>query len=364
MQSLFNLASSVTQGVVGLPADWLYIKLGLHRNLSSVVNFYRKNPMAVHSNHFLVKLLQSITVPQSQNLDRYYDNVDSLSLNLSMALKMTSSIYKGALFNGTFYGDDNTEFLIAINDSFDIYKAHDNWENIVAVKVLRCPRSDLGFNLPNGINTGSESGLAVISINIPLLAIQYRAFRLNEINIAEGSDGTGDSQKSLMQFIHMYVLPNMLFSQLDQVIFNRIANLFNGAPIGESSRKHSFYLPDYTDKMNSVHNTLIKNLVKVGKDFSGTLRTIPMAIKENADELMVMPEIPLTIQAIPAIFLARLNVLTFLFGISPIEKNKMAINQVLRTIKIYNVVQLCKRVLPIDIYVDVLDEVLVLEESK
>ena len=71
--------------------------------------------MAVESSHFLVRLLQSITVPQSQNIERYYDNVDAISLNVSMALKMTSAISKGEMFDGVFYGKGNPEILIAHN---------------------------------------------------------------------------------------------------------------------------------------------------------------------------------------------------------------------------------------------------------
>ena len=117
MQNLFGISSTAAQGIMGLPADWLYIKHGLLRNLSMVIKFYRRNPMAVKSDHFLIRLLQSINVPHSQNIERYYNNVDAVSLNVSMMLKMTSSIFKGQLFNGIFYGPGNDEILIAHNES-------------------------------------------------------------------------------------------------------------------------------------------------------------------------------------------------------------------------------------------------------
>ena len=88
MQNLFGISSTAAQGIMGLPADWLYIKHGLLRNLSMVIKFYRRNPMAVKSDHFLIRLLQSINVPHSQNIERYYNNVDAVSLNVSMMLKM------------------------------------------------------------------------------------------------------------------------------------------------------------------------------------------------------------------------------------------------------------------------------------
>jgi len=361
MYSLFsNTGYTVGQGILKDP-NWLYVKMGLHRNLSSVINFHRKNPMAVHSNHFLVKLLYSITVPQSQNIERYYDNVDAIALNVSMALKMTSSIFKGHVFDGVFYGKSNTEILIGHNESFNPFEADKNWMNLVPVKVLRHPRSDLGLNIPDGTNTGSESGLAVISINIPLLAVQYRAFRLNEMRINSNEDGEQfESQRSAMQFIYMYVLPNMLASHLDYAIFNRMYNLEIGAPLGDSSKPHSFYLTDFDNKVTVIQNNLLNNLHRVDKDFPGILQSIPVVTKETSYDAMKLLDVAETRQVIPALFLARLNVLSFLFKIAKNgagEKNRSAINLIVRTVKYFGYDSLYKSFLPYDLYAETMAEI-------
>jgi hypothetical protein len=224
MHNLFNLMPNIEHGILRLP-EWAYVRTELRRNLDRVIAYYRKHPTAVHSAHFLVRLLQSITVPKSLNLERYYYNVDAGALNLSMALKMTSSIYRGQLFDGVFYSDCK-EILIAHSEPFDFHQAHRNWETLCPIEVLRHPLSDLGLGLPDGDKIGSDYGIAVISINIPMLAVQYRAFRINE----EYLTGNSDSQRSVMQFIRMYVIPNMLPSHLDHCLFNRIYNLHIGAP--------------------------------------------------------------------------------------------------------------------------------------
>jgi len=357
MHSLFNIASPVNRGRIESYADWLYVKSGLKRNLTTVINFYRNNPMAVQSNHFLVRLLQSITIPQSQNLERYYDNVDAISLNLSMVLKMTSSIYSGRLFDGVFYGQGNDEILLAHSEGFDPFEAHDNWENLCPVTVLRHPLSDLGLNIPNGRISGSETGLAVIAINITMLAVQYRAFRLNEMRLTEGSN---DSQKSVMQFIHMYVLPNMLFTHLDHAIFNRIQNLEIGAPLGESSRLHSFFLPDYASRMNDVHDTILGNLQKYSYDFTGILRSIPMVITDTADTLMELPDMALTRQCLWGLVISRLPELTFLFRISkdgPGTMNRSEVNRIMRSMLAYKNSALMQTMLPLDVYMEINDEI-------
>ena len=310
--------------------------------------------MAVQSSHFLIRLLQSITVPQSQNLERYYDNVDMIALNLSMALKMTSAIYKGTVFNGVFYGHGNTEILFAHNDSFDPFLAHDNWQRIMPVKVLRHSRSDLGLNLPNGINTGIEDGLAIISINIPMLAVQYRAFRLNEMEVTAGDN---ESQRSIMQFIHMYVLPNMLESHLDYAIFNRMRNLELGIPMGQSVKDHPFFLPDYIRNVDHAQLGILDLIHKLPKDYEGTLKNIPLITKESAYDLLEIPDIPLTLQVIPTVFLASLQIFNYLARVSPAYKNQSMINKMNRLMGIYNIERLCRNFLPHDVYLDMVDEV-------
>jgi hypothetical protein len=360
MYSLFNPASNISQGTLK-PASWIYVNNGLKHNLADVIKFYRKNPMAVKSSHFLVKLLQSITIPQSQNLERYYSNVDAISLKLSMTFGMTSSIYRGHSFNGIFYGPGNIEFLIATDESFDLFEENNNWENIQAVKVLRHPRSDLGLNILDGSDISYEKGIAVISINIPLLAVQYRAFRLAEIAATTDDDGEQvESQRTIMQFIHMYVLPNMLFSHLDYAIFNRIFNLELNRPLGEIPKNHSFYLPDYSSKMTKVHNEILDYIRNTNSSFYGMLQTIPVVVKKNVEEVMMLPDIAITRQVLWVLVIARLPELLFLCKLtkeSTGNKNQSEINRIIRYFLNYKYDNIFRQMLTSDTLEDVLDDI-------
>jgi len=359
MHSIFAQTSPSAQGVFKLP-EWIYIKNGLTNNLNSVLKFYRLNPMAVKSDHFLVSLLQSITIPQSQNLERYYNNVDSMALNLSMAFKMTSSIYRGKLFNGIFLGKGNDEILIASDEPFDPFEAEANWKDLRPVNFLRHFRSDLTLNIPDGSNTSSEEGLSVVVINIPLLAVQYRAFRINEIkDHLNGDNAELDTTKSCMQFIHMYVLPNSLYSFLDHAMFNRIVNLEFGIPLGESSKAHSFFLTDYSAKVIYAQNNILNLLRKQNRTFDGILQNIPMIVNSNADDLMELPDLPLTHNVLWGMVMARIPELKFLFRISKEsigDKNRSDVNRIFRYITMYKHDNLFRQTLPLDQFTDLMDD--------
>lgn len=355
MHSFFNLKNNTQSGVLSFP-DWHYVRDGLKRNLSAVLRYYRTNPMAVDSSHFLVRLLQSITVPKVLPLQRYYDNVDDRALDIAMALKMTSSIYRGQLFKGVFYGPDNDEILIAHNAPFDVGHAHKQWKNLCPVTVLRHPRSDLGLQLPDGSDTGIESGLAVIAINVSMLAIQYRAFRLNEMAIAE----EGGVERTVMQFIHMHVLPNMLLSHLDYALFNRLDNLRKGAPLGVSKKQHAFYTTDYTPKVDKVYTAVLQDLADQSQDFSGILRSIPAAVSLNMDDALKLPDLPPTLQLSWALTLSRLPALLFMFKVARLgagTRNQSEVNRILRDALGYKSNNVFRTMLPVDLYLDAEDEV-------
>lgn len=357
MHNLFSLLPEVGQGIMKFP-EWLYVRDGLTRNLASVQTYYRRNPTAVVSSHFLVRLLHSITVPQSHNLERYYDNVDSIALNLSMALKMTSSIFQGKLWDGVFYGPGNTEILIANSESFDPVQADAAWQDQTPVQVLRHPMSDLGLPILDGKrNYGTESGLVVLSINIPLLAVMYRAFRNNEAAIV---DAQVESERSVMQFLRMYVLPNMLASHLDLAVFNRIDNLEKGAPLGASTYKHPFYMTDYSHRVDYVQEHILENLHNVGKNFTGVLRSIPVVSKANADEVMAVPQMAPTRQVLWALVISRLNAINFMFRINregPGMRNQSEVNRAKRMALMYKSDSLMRNVLPLELYMEVQSEI-------
>lgn len=352
MHTLFNLAPSLAAPVMYAP-QWNYIRSGMKQNLDRVIRYYRQNAMAVPSQHLIVRLLSSLSViPVSHNLERYFDNVDAVSLNQSMALKMTSSIFKGSLFKGVFYADC-PEIIIAHDTDFDVQRADKEWENVCPVRVLRHPWSDLKLALPDGKYkpdaTWGVGEVAVIAVNIPMLAVQYRAWQRREW---EYSALMGDSPRSIMQFVHMYVLPNMLFSQTDYAIFNRLYNGVRDMPAPETnSRAHSFYITDFGDRVDTSQDAVLANLAKVGRSFTGILRNIPAATKTDMDEVMTLPEVAPTRQVEWALAMARLPAVRLMLMLSkwsPKFRNQQELNKLRQSIRSFQSNNVMKSMLPAD----------------
>jgi hypothetical protein len=329
-------------------SNWDYVRTILQCNISEVINYYRSNIRSVKSNHLLARLLDTISLDKDMDIDRYYLNIDELSYRLAVTFGFTSPISKGNLFTGVFYGANNPEYVLSVNDYFDIHYANEHWEDIEAVKVITHPKNDLLYMLPNGHMYNSEIDLTVVSINIPLLAIQYRAFYLNELNKKT------DSVRGMNQFIGGYVIPNMLKSQSEIVILNRLYNKINDIPTNDLSNvKHPFALINNTYLLDKELDKVIYNIQKVSTDYNTIYSNIPSIYNENIYDTLLLPNMASTRQVYWLLLLSRLKAMDLLFTITGkkvLNKNQNIINELVQDLKSSSGISFMKEIIPFNVY--------------
>lgn len=369
MFNLFDLGAPILEPNVK-QAQWRYIRDGLRRNVEQVVNYYRTNPTAVAGDHFLVRLLQSVSVPKSLDIERYYENVSIVAPHLSSMLGMTSAVYKGTLFDGIFYGRGSKEILVCNSNDLDLRYVPTRWMDMTPIRVLSCPITSLGLDIPDGRGFIPSTGsllerVSVIEIDIPALAVMYREWRRNEWLI--GLDrGYEESERTLQMFLRMYVLPNMLFSQLDQVIFNRGYGLLFDLPLENNRNSHPFYMPNYTSKVDVMLMELNQWLENGPRSFQNLLRSYPAVYTDNMYDAMVLPDYPPTRQIIWAMLVARLKVFKFLVGVTnePSRiKNGTVLNRLFREIRMLRGARIIDQVLPMNYIEDVNTMIEVISEG-
>jgi hypothetical protein len=351
MQLFFNTPSVANYGILRY-AGWNYVRDGLLRNLETTKNYYYSRIYSVKTNHFLARLIDNINVSHNFELERYYDIVDGKSASIASAMRMSTSYQKSSLFNGVFYGPGCPEIIITDFESFNPFEVYKNWKTVSAVKVIAHPRSDYDLMLPNGKETSSEKGLAVISINIAMLAVQFRAFAADQMQL-DRQDGTG--LQSTAHFIHRFVLPNMLPSHLDYCVLNRLNNIFNGAPLPQSPRRQPFALADLTGASDRVHQQLISDFRGKSMEYKSLLKTIPAVSQLNMESVLTIPDNPPTRQIVWAEVLSRLPALKLMIdlgGQDSIKRNVSVLNYFAREFVLYSQDRSLQSVLPRDIYKD------------
>lgn len=356
MQTFFNTIEPFGQAVFN-PPQWPYLSDGLKRNLQTVKDYYKIRPFAVRSNHYLARILNNLGVSYNLNLDRFSDIADARAATISMGFKMTSSIYRGSVFKDVFYGGSVSEVFVLDEEYFDPYETYKDWMNTSAVKVLMHPMSDLNLLIPNGKYVGDETGVAVISINIAKLAVQFKAFLDRE---SKKFYENNESPKTVAQFIHMFVLPNMVDSHLDIALFNRVYNLVTNKPMGTAGRNHSFYLTDYSKIVDDVYGGVIDHFRTSDKRYKVMLKSFPCIEQGNFEHLMKLPDNAPTRQVIWSHVVARIKVLEMMVKLSPNQGNALNRsdnNQFLRDFKLYENDKALSGLLNTGLYFDLLKSV-------
>lgn len=360
MPSLFLKYPNDSTGVVKL-SQWPYIQQGMQRNVQRIQDYYSLYPHAVASEHFLVTLLGAIAVPMNMALELYYDSVDAKAMNLSMALRMSSSIAPGRPFKGVFYGEGSTEFLLAVDDYFDYEYVHANWRTAQAIVPLLHPKSDLSLTPAFGKAYSKETGLSVIAINITMLAVQYRAFKLEQFAT------NPNAPMSVYQFIGGWVLPNMLKAQTDIALFNRFSRYVNKTPEGNnlSHYRHSFHVTDYTGSIDLSFKELSRNIENGARNFKTILKTIPSFFAKDMYQALLMPDVAATVQADWLLVNTRLRAIDTLLTLSGAlcaTANQDALNDLIREYRPSSVNNASFSQLPIANYSEFVDAKLRLSE--
>ena len=351
MLKLFqSVISSMGVGITRQP-EFEYLKASYLRELAKIEDYYHNRVYSVKNQHFLVRLLNNLNVPMEYGVDQYSRVVDARAPSVVRLMGITSEESRGVVHPGIFYGPGSVEILISDTDYFDPFFAEQHWKEICAVKPLWHPKSDLGLMLPNGRPSTTGEGLSVISINLPLLAIQYRSFCLDQMT----KDLETDSLLGAAHFVHMYVLPNMIYAQTDIVIINRIMNLFYGAPMGVALKRHPFMVHDYGSKIDSVLYKVIKNIEHKDMHYSWILKSIPVISTDDAQSAMIMPDLAPMMQVEWAIVVARLPIIQFLVDIGGDSSKRMdndLRNKLTQMIKTVMSSHVCETTLPKDMLYD------------
>lgn len=312
MYRLFQDLPAFEKGKTILP-EFIYVKGFYLRQLALIQEYYHENIRNVPNQHILARLLLSMNVSTKRDIRNYVDTAADQMIKLSSQLRMTSALNHGFAHEpGHFYGPKVTEVIVCNDEWFDLKEAQANWEYLSPIRVLRHPFTDLSMGRPDGnYESSDESGFAVISINVAMLALQYRMW----------CDTMGSDKNSTHRFIAAYPITNMIASHLDVAIFNRMVKIYNEQPVAPYKKAHPFFIPDYSDRIDQVLRKQIGIQEYQKMSFDQTLTSIPLISSDTLLEAMQLPEVILTRQVKWALIVARIPLIKFLVKMNKENNN-------------------------------------------
>lgn len=246
MYTLFNLTEKDRRHRLSIP-KFSHVHQIINSETQKVQGYYRFHSPHMPSNHLLIQLILSLNVSLERDLLDYVGTVEEKTPLIAKTFKLIHPTnQKIETYDGTFYNKNTVEYIIASDESFDVNKAWEMWRSIAPVKIHSHPFNDMSIGLPNGnYPLHMPKGPAVISINIPMFALQYRAW----VQYEQNKDTTS---QSLQNFISNYVIPNMVKRHTEICLINRTIAYCTEQPISEFSKLHPFMVVDYSGKVDEV----------------------------------------------------------------------------------------------------------------
>ncbi len=350
MQSLFRLETEANTGGITL-RQWPYAKAGLDANVEKIENYYQEYPVAVASSHLLASLVLAVNISRNLSFDRYIAQCSARSLNVAQALKITSGLSKGQIWDGVFYGPGTKEIIIGHDTYFPLKEVYDNWKHQHPVTVLLHNQSNTMLNLPDGRLNTMDKGVAVIAINIPMLMAMYYRFNQEQDEV----EANGGARRTLYQFLAAYALPGMVRSHLDGVIFNRLYNAATGVPNTDAIRKHSFFLTNYDAALDVSAEQQLGYLRNMSNKFTGVMRATHLPMSGNLLAYSELPSVPYTLQAFWALVVARIKIIAFLCTVQKdyAKVNGTALNTIRWLVRLHNTKQTIKNNLGLEAWYEV-----------
>lgn len=330
MINLFNNLSTRIKGTIKFP-EWEYVRDGLGMNLRHANKYYRSGAYAIGSDHELIKLLYGLSTSVDMNLFEYYKRVDAKALTVGQQLGFTTSLSKGRIFNNVFFKGNSKEVIIITDEPFDPVEVSENWRDARPIQILRHGFDKIDcFQLDASIES---HGISVFAINLPMLAVQYKAYRNWQDTYMTQTTG----RNSIYHFAFSYPINNMIFDAMDHAIFNRMIRLRQGIQTSDNDTLHPFHLTNFTQRCDRLLLKINESLDGMNRDIGNIAMTIPLVEKNTVFELMKLPDVSESRQINWAIYLARIDMLLFLLSYDKgvANQNQTELNQIKYDLKLY-----------------------------
>lgn len=313
MYSLYSRPQKLTAKQI-MPTDLIDPLRRLNENINKITHYYRLGTFWTDTLHILTRLVTVMAVPVRYEPARYLSIVQARWHGEVVNLGFTTSYHSGKWHKGEFYhGCD--EILFAYSSQPSLFKLERDWKTSQAVTVLDCPISNLGLQLPDGKERNSETGMAFIGIDITVLMMQYYYFMQDQMAFRVLMSENEVRERPYLgpkDFVAKYVIPNMLGSQTDVVLFNRLRNLHSGAPMGQALTNHTFSLLSPGGGLERGFSQVLKRVSSLKMRYRDLLEQIP---RTGDSYPFAMPDMAETRQAYWALFLARLKTTEFLVDV-------------------------------------------------
>lgn len=288
MHNLFNSRNVFNRPVSNVPG-WSTARRAILDELNKLAAHYRYSVKSLPNSHLLCRILTTLNVPLHK--DKSY--VAEIARNEFNAQAPMFGVYTSygksrSLPQPIFYNSNCSELIISDDSLFDIDEAMFNWQNLEPIRIIEHPFDDLNFCIPDGqYNSMSGRGLAVISLNVPMLFVQFQRW----YEVMKEDLGDAKLESTMPIFLQRYPLFNALKSQTDICLRNRLCNLYLDKTPDRFIRQHSVAINDLSNVVDRALRSVVVQLKAKAYNFEEIVQQFPAMSYETQEQALVLPDI-------------------------------------------------------------------------
>ena len=243
-------------------SNWL--KGRVRSNYQSYLKLKSEYPLRLDSNHLLIALLSSLTSTFHGDLIDYTGKVENEVRRLAGVFKLTTAAVKGKVHESVIY-NGVSEIITLSSSTHTFIDLWWDWRDVSPVTIHNHPFTQLELFDPivNGSPELRTDEVAYINIDLPLMAAQYRMYRASYPT----------SNKS--NYITQVVLPAMMKSHLDLVLFNKVLVTLGILEPTKIKTNIPMQQPTLDKAADDLAEDIIKGLLKVPLEPRQVLNSIP-----------------------------------------------------------------------------------------
>lgn len=344
MVPLFSEDSGVDRNVM-FPVKWNYAKSVILNNIRTARE-YRSNVYLANAkrNDFLQTLLLNFPVSFRLSDAEFVEQAKKNVLNFSQAVRMTSAISSGGPHSNNFINASSSAefYLLVDDDSFEITQATPHWKELICCRYLDHESESL-LPTPFCFHT-NLSGVCVIEINAVKLMYCFKKFieETKQIQVGYNDD------RSIEMFVQKHVLPNMLISQLNISLFNRLVTLskFRKTNTSKFSAKIPHPIVDIDNEVDAALKIVISNYPNTVGSFEAILQNTPSLFDENMLKTLILPNQAYTYNNVWLVTMARLKAFDFLVNVGGelgVSTSRFYLSRLKRLINVWSVTSVMRK---------------------
>lgn len=288
MYTLFTSDSNQDKITTTIP-KFNSVKKIIEDDSQKIIDYYKDYQYLIDRNHLIVKILTFLNVSFKRNFIDYVETAREKTAVIAKRLKLIHPLNPNVeKHNGAFYNEQTTEYIIASDDEFDLVDAIKHWGYMPSIKVHTHPFTDFSYSFANSkYKSNSENGVAVISINIPLLALQWRMF-------CRVTKHVSDFHVKANAFATRFVMLNTLYGHIQHTIINRFMGYYLQRPLASYIRQHNVFVSDITSRLDETILQMVDVVNKKKLELNEVFTTFPSFRHASWSEAIRLPDLPTT----------------------------------------------------------------------